>query len=77
LKEEAVERERCTSQKFVLTPLGTSKAGAVFEAAGKASATNEGGYRRMECSYASYSYLFLMGVRILRKLRILRVWDNC
>ncbi len=38
LKEEAVERERCTSQKFVLTPLGTSKAGEFFDAAGMASA---------------------------------------
>ena len=47
--------------------------GAVFDAAGKASATNEGSYRRMECSCASYSYISLMGVRILRELRILRV----
>ena len=41
MKEEAVERERCISQKFVLTPLGTSKAGAVVEAAGNVSAIYE------------------------------------
>ena len=51
--------------------------GAVFDAAGKASAAIEVSYRRMECSCASYSYLSLMDVRILRELRILRVWDNC
>jgi len=47
--------------------------GAVFDAAGKASAAIEVSYRRMECSCTSYSYLSLMEVRMLRKLRKLRI----
>jgi len=46
--------------------------GAVFDAAGKASAAIEVSYRSKECSCTSYSYLSLMGLRILRKLRKLR-----
>jgi len=46
LKEEAVERERCTSQKFVLTHRGTRKAGGVVEAAEKVSAIS--GVKREE-----------------------------
>jgi len=37
LREEAVGIERCISHKFVPTHRGTRKAGAVFDAAGKAS----------------------------------------
>jgi hypothetical protein len=69
LREEAVEIERCPSQKFVLTPRGTRKAGAVVEAAGKASAIYE--VKHDECCVLPFGCLHIIFSRIKIGIKIM------